>query len=81
VPVHLTYFTAVVDEYGTLKRLGDIYGIDNRMAPKLFANPMSFPVPAAATVAESSSDTRSRSRSRRRGSGGFDNFISGLFGN
>ena len=80
VPVHLTYFTAVVDEHGALNRPGDIYGIDNRMAPRLFSNPASFPAPVASTVADSRPQSRSSQRDRRRG-GGLDNFISGLFGN
>jgi L,D-transpeptidase YcbB len=80
IPVHLTYFTAVVDQHGTVNSHGDIYGIDNRMAAKLFKNPASFPVPATPEVAESSASSRAQAQSRRR-SNGFDNFISGLFGN
>jgi murein L,D-transpeptidase YcbB/YkuD len=79
VPVHLTYFTAVVDEYGTLNRFGDIYGIDNIMASKLFRNPTGFSAPASASFVEL--DSHTQTRPRRRGGGGFDNFISGLFGN
>lgn len=79
VPVHLTYFTAVADENGALSTFGDIYGIDNRMAAQLFDNPARFPVPAASNVADSGQGTRGRSRPR--GRNGFDNFISGLFGN
>jgi hypothetical protein len=75
VPVHLTYFTAVVDEDGRLNTFGDIYGIDNGMAAKLFDNPARFPVPVEAAVAETSPQPRQRT------GGDFDNFISGLFGN
>jgi murein L,D-transpeptidase YcbB/YkuD len=32
VPVHITYFTAWVDERGKLRTYGDLYGHDNRMA-------------------------------------------------
>jgi L,D-transpeptidase YcbB len=32
VPVHITYFTARVDDDGTLKLYGDIYGHDSRIA-------------------------------------------------
>ena len=78
VPVHLTYFTALVGEDGSLVRFGDIYGIDNRMAAKLFDNPARFPIPATPAVAE----TPSRQQAARpRQTGGLDNFISGLFGN
>jgi len=82
VPVHLTYFTATIDENGGLNRFGDIYGIDNRMAAKLFENPARFPVPATAVIAEDSrSRDQGRSARRRGGGGGLDDLISGLFGN
>ena len=32
VPVHITYFTAWVDEKGSLRTYGDLYGHDGRMA-------------------------------------------------
>jgi len=80
VPVHLTYFTAIVEEDGRLNPRADIYGIDNRMAGKLFKNPAQFPVPATPEVAESGSSSRAQAQ-RRRQSNDFDSFISGLFGN
>ena len=52
VPVHLTYFTAIADEYGSVRDYGDVYGIDNRMAPKMFANPAHFSVPASTEMSE-----------------------------
>jgi murein L,D-transpeptidase YcbB/YkuD len=36
VPVHLTYFTAIVDEQGSVQTYNDVYGIDGRMAKALF---------------------------------------------
>lgn len=81
VPVHLTYFTAIVGESGQVTDFGDIYGLDSRMAPMLFSNPASFPVPATPAVAEEGSSARTQAQAPRRPSGGFDNFISGLFGN
>lgn len=81
VPVHLTYFTAIVGENGQVTDFGDIYGIDNRMASQLFKNPASFPVPATPAVAEEGSSSRTQAQTQRRRGGGFDSFISGLFGN
>ena len=37
VPVHVTYFTARVDERGRLKLISDIYGHDGRLIPALKA--------------------------------------------
>jgi hypothetical protein len=87
VPVHLTYFTAVVDEDGKIEKLGDIYGIDNRMAASLFKSPVRFEAPAMPTIAEAGSappGPQGRDARRRRsggGGGGLDDLISGLFGN
>ena len=82
VPVHLTYFTAMAGQDGTVSDFADFYGIDNRMASKLFSNPAQFPVPATPEVAESGSSSRTQAQAqRRRSGGGFDNFISGIFGN
>jgi murein L,D-transpeptidase YcbB/YkuD len=36
VPVHLTYFTAVIDEQGKLQTFADIYGLDSKMGAALF---------------------------------------------
>ena len=36
VPVHLTYFTAVVDDTGNVARFADIYGLDKKLAMALF---------------------------------------------
>jgi murein L,D-transpeptidase YcbB/YkuD len=82
VPVHLTYFTAMAGQDGTVSDFADFYGIDNRMASKLFSNPAHFPMPATPEVAESGSSSSTQAQAqRRRSGGGFDNFISGIFGN
>lgn len=82
VPVHLTYFTAMAGQDGTVSDFADFYGIDNRMASKLFSNPAHFPMPATPEVAESGSSSSTQAQAqRRRTGGGFDNFISGIFGN
>jgi hypothetical protein len=36
IPVHLTYFTAVVDDSGKLSSFADIYGLDKKLAAALF---------------------------------------------
>ena len=44
IPVHLTYFTAVVDESGKVA-FADLYGLDNKLATALFGDANGFPVP------------------------------------
>jgi murein L,D-transpeptidase YcbB/YkuD len=38
IPVHLTYFTAVVDESGKVASFADIYGLDKKLMTALFGN-------------------------------------------
>ena len=33
IPVHVTYFTARVDDNGKLRTYGDFYGLDDRSVP------------------------------------------------
>jgi len=45
IPVHLTYFTAVVDETGKVATFTDLYGLDNKLAVALFGDAKGFPKP------------------------------------
>ena len=38
IPVHLTYFTAVVDDMGKVTNFADLYGLDKKLAAALFGN-------------------------------------------
>ena len=38
IPVHLTYFTAVVDGTGKVATFADLYGLDRKLATALFGN-------------------------------------------
>ena len=38
IPVHLTYFTAVVDDTGKVTSFADLYGLDKRLATAVFSN-------------------------------------------
>ena len=42
VPVHLTYFTASVDDNGVLRSHGDVYGMDSRLASALAGKPVTL---------------------------------------
>ncbi len=70
VPVHLTYFTAVLDTQGKLQTFADIYGLDKKMAYALFGKSE-----ALSTTAVSKQGKRSA------WNGGGFGAISGLFGN
>jgi murein L,D-transpeptidase YcbB/YkuD len=50
VPVHITYFTAVVDETGKVETFEDLYGLDRKLASALFGNASDFPPPNLGTT-------------------------------
>ena len=76
IPVHLTYFTAVVDEKGRLQVFPDIYGLDGRIASTIFGKRIAF-----AGLAENVTPQRPRAGSPSfRRTGGLSG-IQGLFGN
>ena len=45
IPVHTTYFTAVVDEKGNVQTFTDLYGFDHKLAAALFGTATGFPMP------------------------------------
>jgi murein L,D-transpeptidase YcbB/YkuD len=45
IPVHVTYFTAMVDRQGNLRTFGDLYGLDTRMGAILFGKQVPFVTP------------------------------------
>jgi murein L,D-transpeptidase YcbB/YkuD len=45
IPVHMTYFTTVVNEAGKLSTLPDVYGLDRKLALALFGDASGFPQP------------------------------------
>lgn len=45
IPVHMTYFTAMVDRDGGLRTFGDLYGIDTRMGAILLGKDVPFVTP------------------------------------
>jgi murein L,D-transpeptidase YcbB/YkuD len=45
IPVHMSYFTSVVDETGKVATFADLYGLDNKMATALFGDATGFPLP------------------------------------
>jgi L,D-transpeptidase YcbB len=45
IPVHMVYFTAMVDEGGKVQTAADVYGLDRKMAVALFGSAAGFPEP------------------------------------
>jgi hypothetical protein len=52
IPVHLTYFTAVVDDTGKLSSFADVYGLDKKLAMALFGN-ITMPAQAGPDIKKS----------------------------
>ena len=46
IPVHMTYFTAVVNEAGKVSVFADVYGLDRKLATALFGDAKGFGAPA-----------------------------------
>jgi murein L,D-transpeptidase YcbB/YkuD len=45
IPVHVTYFTAMVDYRGSLRTFGDLYGLDARVGAALLGRKVRFETP------------------------------------
>jgi murein L,D-transpeptidase YcbB/YkuD len=50
IPVHMVYFTTVVDETGKVATFPDLYGFDRKLATVLFGNATGFPAPPPDTT-------------------------------
>jgi murein L,D-transpeptidase YcbB/YkuD len=77
IPVHITYFTATVDEKGRVRTFDDIYGLDAKMASALFGRAAKLDE-LEADAAPTQSRTRAAWTNTRNGLTGA---FSGLFGN
>ena len=79
IPVHTTYFTAVVDDQGKVRTFADIYGLDRKVAPVIGGKAF-----ASAPDADDEADTtlrvtpaaKPKARKENVASGG----LQGLFG-
>ena len=65
IPVHMTYFTAVVDEKGKVATYADLYGLDNKLATALFGNATGFPEPPPDTTVPSTEEADASGAVRR----------------
>jgi murein L,D-transpeptidase YcbB/YkuD len=79
LPVHLTYFTAVVDEEGKVQTFADVYGLDSSIGAALFGKGGKFKAPTVQADARESPRKSSWRAAEQTGS--LTDSISGLFGN
>jgi len=81
IPVHMVYFTAVVDDKGKVSTFGDLYGLDNKLAAALFGGAGGFPVPPPdTTVPTEEADSSSSGPVRRTASSGSSDIANSLGG-
>ena len=72
IPVHMTYFTAVVDDAGKLSTFADVYGLDNKMATAMFGSAAGFPVPPPEPKKPQGEEASASRPASRTASGGND---------
>jgi L,D-transpeptidase YcbB len=82
-PVHVTYFTARVDETGKLQTFNDIYGHDARLQAALSGKPYKLEEvePAGETLSQIQQRPLPNTKAAAAKPVGIDNFLQGLFGN
>jgi len=82
IPVHVTYFTAVVDDAGKVIYRGDIYGLDRRVASALEGRPVNLATVAAAAEPEPVPKRKPASKDRKKSTSPAPfNPFGALFGN
>ena len=83
IPVYITYFTAWVNEDGSLATFGDVYGHDARMAAALFGGVVAFDTPTNDDESAVFQGRPGSKRSRRNDAmgDGFARWMSGISGN
>jgi murein L,D-transpeptidase YcbB/YkuD len=78
IPVHVTYFTAVADEDGTVRHLGDVYGHDSRLAAALAGRPMPLELAPAGGPEDGQREAKRPVKAYKQTS---NDIFNGLFGN
>ena len=77
VPVHTTYFTAVVDDQGKVRTFADIYGLDRKVAPVVLGKAATYEAPADDANPEFNAASAVRPKAPKENVAGS---IQGLFG-
>jgi murein L,D-transpeptidase YcbB/YkuD len=80
IPVHVTYFTAVAGEDGSVHHFGDVYGQDNRLAAALAGRPLPLEPPSLGGPEDVQREAAAKKPVKAYKQSSND-FFSGLFGN
>ena len=80
-PVHMVYYTAVVDKSGKVQTFGDVYGLDRKLALALFGDATGFPQPPPEPPKKEISESESRPVNRSAGRSDIMRSMQGFFGN
>ncbi len=83
IPVHMVYFTTVVDDAGKVASFGDLYGLDNKMAAAMFGSAEGFPAPppeSRLSEEEAEAQASSPASSRQSRTSASQNDIAGTLG-
>jgi murein L,D-transpeptidase YcbB/YkuD len=80
IPVHITYFTTVVDDDGKVRNFADLYGMDNRTAQAL-DGPAAATVTGSVTTSDAGGTKATRAKSRVKKSKPPQTLFESLFGN
>jgi murein L,D-transpeptidase YcbB/YkuD len=70
IPVHMVYFTAVVDDDGKVSTFADVYGLDRKLAAALFGDTTGFPPPPPDSKPTETQEASSAPRPSRGNVGG-----------
>ena len=80
IPVHMVYFTAVVNDDGKVETFGDVYGLDRKLAAALFDDTTGFPQPPPEPPKRQDVEADATPVNRSAGTDGIMRSMQGFFG-
>jgi len=80
IPVHMVYFTAVVDDSGKVETFADVYGLDRKLAVAMFGDATGFPQPPPEPPKRQSQEADATPVDRSAGRSGFMQSMQSFFG-